>query len=114
MDGNTGMHWKLFLDDERSPPRDGEEWTIARSFREAQALCVAQGAPSFVSFDNDLGNPEAGEGWNFAQWLIDRDIDEDGKWLPLSFDWFVHSQNPVRRDDIEGRLRRYLLWKQAA
>ena len=108
------MTWRLFLDDERDPPRKGGEWTVARSCAEAEAFCIEHGAPSFVSFDNDLGDPAGREGWHFAQWLIDRDLDAAGTWLPADFAWFVHSQNPVRRDDIHGRLARYADWRSAA
>lgn len=96
---------RLFLDDERFPPGDGDRWVIVRSFEEACAWVEANGMPSYVSFDNDLGDG-AREGWEFAQWLIDRDLDMGG--LPENFDFYAHSRNPVRQADIEARLRRYL------
>lgn len=96
---------RLFLDDERMPAGDPSTWVIARSFEEA-VVCVEQrGMPAFVSFDNDLG-PGAREGWEFARWLIERDLDTGA--LPADFAFQVHSQNPVRRQDIEDRLNRYL------
>lgn len=96
---------RLLLDDERYPPDDGEDWAIARSFEEACAWVEANGYPRFVSFDNDFG-PDQREGWEFAQWLIDRDLDTGS--MPEDFDFYVHSQNPVRQADISARLRRYL------
>lgn len=99
---------KLFLDDERQPV--GEGWAIARSVEEAVAWVEANGWPSFVSFDNDLG-PGRREGWEFAQWLIDRDLGAGG--MPDGFDFYVHSQNPVRRDDIRARLRGYMAFRAA-
>lgn len=96
---------RLFLDDERFPPGDGEGWDIVRSVDEACAWVEANGFPSYVSFDNDLGEG-AREGWQFAQWLIDRDLDRGD--MPEDFDFYVHSRNPVRQADIEARLRRYL------
>lgn len=96
---------RLFLDDERDPPRDGNEWHVVRSVPDAVAWVEANGFPGYVAFDNDLGDGQA-EGWRFAQWLIERDLDRGG--LPDGFGFHVHSQNPVRRADIEGRLSRYL------
>lgn len=101
---------RLFLDDERFPPGDGEGWEIVRSFEEACAWVEANGFPGFVSFDNDLG-PGQREGWEFAQWLIDRDLDTGG--MPSDFDFYAHSRNPVRQADIEARLRRYLAFRAA-
>lgn len=71
----------------------------------------ANGFPTYVSFDNDLGEG-CREGWEFAQWLIERDLDTGN--MPPEFDFFIHSQNPVRRLDIEARLNRYLAHKRAA
>ena len=96
---------RLFLDDERFPPNDGGDWAVVRSFDEAAAWVAANGFPSFVSFDNDLGEGRR-EGWEFAQWLIDRDLDAGG--MPDGFGFYAHSRNPVRAADITARLRRYM------
>jgi hypothetical protein len=96
---------RLFLDDERFPPRDGKDWVIVRSVKEAIAWVEANGFPRFVAFDNDLGEDQR-EGWEFAQWLIDRDLDMGG--MPDDFGFYAHSRNPVRQADIEARLRRYM------
>ena len=98
----------LFLDDERFPPVSGGPWHIVRSYAEAVAWVEVHGFPSFVSFDNDLGEGQP-EGWRFAQWLIDRDLDSGG--MPADFGFAVHSQNPVRRADIAARLKRYLTYR---
>jgi hypothetical protein len=98
--------YRIFLDDERFPVEDG--WVICRSVAEAIAVVEARGCPSYVCFDNDLG--EGGEGWRFAQYLIDRDIDHGD--MPEDFDFYIQSQNCVRRDDIAGRLRRYLDYRE--
>ncbi len=94
---------RLFLDDERFPVGDG--WVIVRSCEAAIAWVLANGCPAYVSFDNDLGAGRR-EGWEFAQWLIERDLDVGD--LPAGFSFYVHSQNPVRRDDIAARLHGYL------
>jgi len=98
----------LFLDDERFPPIKDGPWVIVRTVEEAIAWVEEHGIPSFVSFDNDLG-PGMQEGWRFAQWLIERDLDQGD--MPDDFDFFAHSRNPVRQADIEGRLRNYLAYR---
>lgn len=102
---------KLFLDDERLPPVDGSAWVIVRSYNEAVAWVEANEFPRFVSFDNDLGEGVA-EGWQFAQYLIERDLDCHD--MPNDFAFWVHSQNPVRRADIEDRLNHYLAFRADA
>lgn len=100
----TLVNW-LFLDDERFPPEKGGPWIIVRSVEEAIAWVEVNGWPVFASFDNDLGEGMQ-EGWRFAQWLIERDLDRGD--MPEGFDFYVHSRNPVRQADIEGRLRSYM------
>ncbi|MBP2315545.1 cyclic-phosphate processing receiver domain-containing protein [Azospirillum soli] len=93
----------LFLDDEREPVGDG--WVVVRSVVAAIAWVEEHGFPDYVSFDNDLG-PGLPEGRDFAEWLIQRDLDTGG--MPEGFDFYVHSQNAVAREAIEGKLRAYL------
>ncbi len=100
--------YKLFLDDERFPPSHSGPWIILRSYDDALVWVEKFGFPYFVSFDNDLGD-DSKEGWQFAQWLIDRDLDHGS--MPANFAFDVHSQNPVRRDDIKGRLDHYLYFR---
>ena len=92
------MCLKIFLDDERFPVEN--DMVIIRNFDDAISFMdnLIEG-PSFVSFDNDLG-PDSKEGYEVALWMIEKDLDNDGKWLPNDFEFFVHSQNPVRRDYI--------------
>lgn len=99
---------KLFLDDERFPVDDS--WAIVRSVAEAQAWVLSNGFPDYVSFDNDLGDGLP-EGRRFSEWLIDRDLDHHD--MPDSFDFYVHSQNPVARDAIEGSLRSYMRYRKS-
>jgi hypothetical protein len=105
------MAINIFLDDERFPPRDNREWLVARSVTDAQALVAAYGFPACVYFDNDLGDHQP-EGWRFAQWLIDRDLDAGQTLMANDFEFFAHSRNPVRQQDIMGRLTRYLDYKR--
>lgn len=96
---------KMFLDDERLPPGNPDDWIIVRDVKEAIRIVTEQGCPDFISFDNDMG-PGALEGWWFAQWLIDWDYETRG--IPEGFRFVVHSMNPVRAGDITARLNWYL------
>jgi hypothetical protein len=100
---------RLFLDDERFPPDDGQDWAIVRSVAEAQAWILTHGCPAHLSFDNDLGE-HVPEGWRLAQWLIEQDLDQPG-FIPAGFTPVVHSQNCVRAQDIPGRLAHYLAYR---
>lgn len=99
---------KLFIDDERTPPDDGSEWIIARSSIQAIELCV-DGCPSFISFDHDLGGDDTA--MIFVHWMVDMDLDEPG-FIPADFTFYVHSQNPIGRQNIEQYLNRYLIYRK--
>lgn len=104
---------KLFLDDERFPPDDGAQWTIVRTFEQAVDWVQTYGCPSFISFDNDLGVDEQGnnrlEGWHFARWLVEYDLDNNV--IPDNFEFYVHSQNVAGKQAIQSRLENYLKFK---
>lgn len=104
----NNMTWRLFIDDERFPPADGQEWQIARNWPEVYDLIKQQGFPSYISFDHDLGDPDAEpSGHEIAKMMVEFDL--DGFWkIPQDFDFYVHSQNPRGKDNIEGLLRGYL------
>lgn len=96
---------RLFIDDERFPTSD--DWVIARSYEEAIEIIETFGCPTFISFDNDLGEGNK-EGFLVANYIVEKDMDNNGMFIPDDFQWYVHSQNPVRRDYINGYLKRYL------
>lgn len=96
----------LFLDDERSPKTPGA-WQIARSFDEAVSLLSYYGCFSYISFDHDLGDGVP-TGHDLAKWLVDKDLDAGGKFIPTDFGFNVHSANPVGRANIEALLSSYL------
>jgi hypothetical protein len=96
--------WSLYLDDERNP-RTARDWVVARDQEEAVTAVALLGCPSYISFDHDLG--EGGTGYDFARWLIHRDIYEPG-FIPTAFDFNVHSANVVGKANIEGLLSGYL------
>lgn len=103
------MNWTLFIDDERMPPWHADDsWLIARSFDEVKNLVADLGMPCFVSFDHDLGKNQP-TGMDIAKWLVDQDL--DGIRFPLGFDFYVHSQNPVGKKNIEAYLHQYLMAK---
>lgn len=103
---------KLFLDDERFPPGDAADWVIARDCVEAREIADANpGGIRFVSFDHDLGEGKE-TGKDFANWLVERDLDQPG-FIPSDFSFYVHSQNPVGRDNINNLLERYLETKNS-
>lgn len=106
------MTWNLFLDDERFPPDDGKEWHIARNHQEVISLVDRLGFPSYVSFDHDLGDfiPN-GDGYQVAKYLVDLDLYTRYK-MPENFDYYVHSQNPIGKANIEGYLDGYIRVRQ--
>lgn len=102
--------WKLFLDDEREPVGTG--WTVCRNVAEAVAVAKIFQLPSYVSFDHDLGDGPAPEGYDntgfgFAKWMIDQVLD-DQLILPKDFDFYVHSQNPIGAANIRSLIRSFL------
>jgi hypothetical protein len=104
------LKYKLFLDDERYPPDDDPcaRWLVARSVSEAQDTIARMGYPVFISFDHDLGD-NVPSGFDLSKWIVDQDLDNPV--LPIEFDFYVHSQNPVGAANIEGLLRAYLKMK---
>lgn len=112
--------YSLFLDDDevyRHPPAGkppiGDQWVIARTMDQAKATVNEYGFPAYVSFDHDLG--PGSEAIEFVHWLIHLDMDEREKSSPdsrfvfsESFDFRVHSANPVGRDNIQFLLSNYL------
>lgn len=118
------MGYFLFLDDERSLTRKGdylevdngtqkfrfdipENLFIAKSYDDAVEIVESEGCPQFISFDHDLGTTKTG--MSFAKWLLERDMDLDGKFIPEDFRFTVHSANPVGAQNIKALVERYLV-----
>ena len=111
MDTKTMTDWILFIDDERFPKTQNTiPWTIVRSVEHAQALIRQLGCPVFISFDHDLGDCIP-TGHDLAKWLVESDLDGLIK-IPDSFSYYVHSANPVGRDNIISILDCYLKFKK--
>lgn len=100
--------WKMFIDDERFPV--DETMVIVRSLDEAKSKIEELGVPEFISFDHDLGD-NVPTGFDLAKFLVEKDLDLDGKFLPENFSFYVHSANPVGKKNIEGLLGQYLEFK---
>lgn len=103
------MKWKLYIDDLRTPV--DATFIIARTVVDAQNLIGTCGVPIFISFDHDLGIDDNGNllptGYDFVKWLVEMDM-EGVIILPDSFDFKVHSQNPVGAKNIREYLQNYL------
>lgn len=98
------MGYKLFIDDERYPFEDN--FVIARNFDEVVQLVEKRGFPSLIYFDHDLGNQEK-TGYDIAKWLIEQDIELDWWTNVQNFEFYVHSQNPVGKKNIEELFASY-------
>ena len=96
---------KMFLDDERFPVTN--DFVIVRSMNEAIDYINSNGMPDFISFDHDLG--DGGTGYDLVKWIIDIDIQNDI--IKSDFDFYVHSQNPIGKKNIESMLNNYLRFK---
>jgi hypothetical protein len=103
--------WSLFIDDERFPADDGRNWRIARNRDEALTLIAEHGMPVHIGFDHDLGE-DIPTGFDIAQTLVDMDLDGQIT-IPQDMTFYVHSQNPVGRDNIQALLTNYIAFKYA-
>lgn len=104
---NTLPKYFLFLDDEREPPEImADRFVVVRSFDEAVKFVETLRCPALISFDHDLG--EGKTGYDFAKWLVEKDMDMDGKFIPSTFNFVVHSQNPVGEKNIQSYISNYL------
>lgn len=112
--------WKMFLDDMRMPAQVGlqnNEFFIVRSFKEAVDAIKERGTcPSYIAFDHDLAEEHYGgdfsrheTGFDFARWLIERDIDEGGNFIPKDFAYSIHSMNPYGAEDIRAIMHNWLV-----
>ena len=119
------MSWNLFLDDERNigdvswapwqvqEKYRNEEWVVCRGYGDAMVEILNRGFPKYISFDHDLGHDKY-TGYELAKQLVENDIISGNKEsreaykFALDFDFYVHSQNPIGKANIEGLLNNYL------
>lgn len=106
--------YSLFIDDERSPPRnDGRNWVVARDWEDVMMSLRIHGMPGYISFDHDLGDQKH-TGYDIAKYLVELDMAGDPDFaLPDDFDYYVHSQNPIGKRNIEAYLDNYLEFKRS-
>lgn len=115
--------YAMFIDDERFPTENRVKiqkkpegqvrlvpMIIARSSKEAIVHLEVDGCPEFISFDHDLGGEDTA--MSVVRYLIDRDLDADGNFIPHNFTYYVHSQNCVGARNITGLLEGYFDYKK--
>lgn len=106
------MSYRLFIDDERDPPKG--PWIVVRSSAEAIETVKNRGLPFYISFDHDLGGDDTS--MKFIDWLIEmvldlRSLGIEMKNIKFPFpDYFIHSQNPVGRDNIRARIESFRVY----
>ena len=100
---------KVFIDDERTPIGPG--WDVIRNMADFVEFVEQFGFPDYISFDHDLGKDRP-TGYDIAKWVVDRDLDGIHH-LPDKFSFYVHSQNPIGKKNIESLLNNYLKVKHA-
>ncbi|WP_435230985.1 cyclic-phosphate processing receiver domain-containing protein [Pseudopelagicola sp. nBUS_20] len=110
------MTYALFIDDERDPPNDGRPWRIARTLRQVDQTLSEYGAPVYISFDHDLGEHEP-TGYDIVKAMVEGDMGERPNsgfetGLHHKLNFYVHSQNPIGKENIEGLLTNYLRHKR--
>lgn len=97
---------KIFIDDERFPITDG--WIICRTKDDFVRTVFEYGFPDYISFDHDLGDNQP-TGFDIAKWIVEYDLDYNV--IGSDFAFYVHSQNPIGKINIEEYLNQYLRTK---
>lgn len=118
------MSYWMFVDDERLPGDVTwvplrqqiryltDQWVIVRNFSQVVSTISQRGMPSYISFDHDLGHNEP-TGYDIARHLVQLDLDGIVEFDP-HFEFWVHSQNPVGRENIQRYLTQYLEFKRGS
>lgn len=104
---------RMFIDDERDPPDDGNDWVVVRSCEEFWQWLhdnKRRTYPNHISFDHDLGDIFC-TGMDLLKVMIREEIDEDFQ-FPDNFTWSIHSQNPVGVANIDGLLKSYMKFRK--
>lgn len=97
---------RLYIDDERFP-QTNHNWNIVRNYDEAIEFMNERGCPDYVTFDHDLGDQKTG--YDIAKWMVEKDLDSHGKFIPENFTFNVHSANPAGRANIVSLLSNYVI-----
>lgn len=99
---------KLFIDDIRIP--NNGDFILLKSSAETIEWLTINGCPDYISFDHDLGGDDTTR--IIINWIINRDLDSNGKWLKDNFSFDVHSANPVGVEWINGTMSDYIKFKK--
>lgn len=112
---------KLFIDDLRTicdvyHCSETNDFDIARDFTSAIEYMQRNGCPKFISFDHDLGlecdsNGVELSGFAVVKWMVEKDLDSNGTFIPVGFTYYVHSANPQGKENIRGLLDNYLRFR---
>jgi hypothetical protein len=108
--------YNLFIDDERDPHHvtwlpdvniyaDGD-WLIARDWPEVCEIIITLGLPTVISFDHDLGDNKS-TGYDIAKKISDF-IMNGTLQIPENFVYYVHSKNPVGKQNIDCYMKNFL------
>jgi len=125
------LHYNLFLDDERKPEYvtwiklPDVQWTVVKNYIEFVNVIMKDGLPENISFDHDLahehyrasmynkdrhynnyytdGTFKEKTGYDAAKFLANYCLDHDLS-LPK---YFIHTLNPIGKDNILGILKGY-------
>lgn len=95
----------LYIDDERSPKTD-KNWVVVRNITDSINYMKENGCPEYISFDHDLAREE--RAIEIVKWMVKKDLDEKGTFIPKNFEFNVHSANPEGAKNIQGYLDSYL------
>lgn len=90
--------YRLFIDDERFPFKI-DRFVIAQTSQEAFHLLVSRGVPNYISFDHDLGGEDTSMVFLKAMFNY---MDDMKLKFPKNFDYHIHSQNPIGRENIRS------------
>jgi len=104
---NINKKTRLFLDDTRAPT--SSNFCIVRSYDDAVHFMRTRGCPDMISFDHDLQTLFTG--YDLVKWMIERDMNDNGKFIPEEFEYKVHSMNPVGSANIKALLDNYLQFR---
>ncbi len=74
-------------------------WVVARTSSEAVSLLESRGCPYEISFDHDLGADDTA--MVLIKKLIETDLDSEGGFILEDLKFFVHSANPVGKENIQ-------------
>ncbi len=98
---------RMYIDDIREPKNDYD--FVARTSESAIYIMKKEGCPTFISFDHDLGGEDTA--MKVVKWMVEKDLDCNGNFIPSKFNFNVHSANPVGKANIEGYLKAYFKQK---